>query len=134
MSVLSDICHSAAMRNLWTRAGVFGSMSMAFGSLLWSQKKTEPDQLFSSCSSADANLTSPYELKLVQVLFRHGARTPLKSIPDVMEVRFFFCLSSTHLILVFKEALCHIITCLSGHICFIKGPVGANPVAASSTH
>ncbi|KAK6485623.1 lysophosphatidic acid phosphatase type 6 [Huso huso] len=27
----------------------------------------------------------PYELKLVQVLFRHGARTPLKSIPDIQE-------------------------------------------------
>ncbi|KAM7380430.1 hypothetical protein PAMP_003725 [Pampus punctatissimus] len=64
-------------RNLWTKAGVFGSMSMAFGSLLWSQKKTESDQVH----------PSPYELKLVQVLFRHGARTPLKSIPDVMEVQ-----------------------------------------------
>ncbi|XP_038576602.1 lysophosphatidic acid phosphatase type 6 [Micropterus salmoides] len=75
------------MRNLWTKAGVFGSVSLAFGSMLWSQKKTESDQVASSCSSADANLSSPYELKLVQVLFRHGARTPLKSIPDVMEVQ-----------------------------------------------
>lgn len=46
---------------------------MAFGSVLWS--KTGADH------------TSPYDLKLVQVLFRHGARTPLKSIPDVMEVK-----------------------------------------------
>uniref|UniRef100_A0A671W9Y0 Acid phosphatase 6, lysophosphatidic n=1 Tax=Sparus aurata TaxID=8175 RepID=A0A671W9Y0_SPAAU len=53
------------MRSLWTKAGVVGSVSMAFGSM-W---------------------CSPYELKLVQVLFRHGARTPLKSIPDVMEVQ-----------------------------------------------
>uniref|UniRef100_A0A8P4KLW3 Acid phosphatase 6, lysophosphatidic n=1 Tax=Dicentrarchus labrax TaxID=13489 RepID=A0A8P4KLW3_DICLA len=51
------------MRTFWTKAGVLGSVSMAFGSI------------------------SPYELKLVQVLFRHGARTPLKSIPDVMEAQ-----------------------------------------------
>ncbi|XP_071374200.1 lysophosphatidic acid phosphatase type 6 [Centroberyx affinis] len=77
------------MRTLWTKAGVLGSVSvsMAFGSMLWSQKKTEPDQLSSSCTTGDTNPSSPYELKLVQVLFRHGARTPLKSIPDVMEVQ-----------------------------------------------
>lgn len=72
------------MRNLWTKAGVVGSVSMAFGSMLWSQKKTEPDQ---KCAGAEPNPSSPYQLKLVQVLFRHGARTPLKSIPDVMEVQ-----------------------------------------------
>ncbi|XP_029315690.1 lysophosphatidic acid phosphatase type 6 [Cottoperca gobio] len=75
------------MRNLWTKAGVFGSMSVAFGSMLWSQKKTELEQVASSCHSADTNPSSPYELKLVQVLFRHGARTPLKSIPDVIEAQ-----------------------------------------------
>uniref|UniRef100_A0A3P8W040 Acid phosphatase 6, lysophosphatidic n=1 Tax=Cynoglossus semilaevis TaxID=244447 RepID=A0A3P8W040_CYNSE len=52
------------MRNLLARVGVLGSVSAAFGSMF-----------------------SPYELKLVQVLFRHGARTPLKSIPNVMEVQ-----------------------------------------------
>uniref|UniRef100_UPI0037E739D1 lysophosphatidic acid phosphatase type 6 n=1 Tax=Semicossyphus pulcher TaxID=241346 RepID=UPI0037E739D1 len=75
------------MRYLWTRASVLGSVSVAFGSLLWSQKKTDSDQAASCSASADANPSSPYELKLVQVLFRHGARTPLKSIPDVMEVQ-----------------------------------------------
>ncbi|XP_037645046.1 lysophosphatidic acid phosphatase type 6 [Sebastes umbrosus] len=75
------------MRKLWTRAGVLGSMSVAFGSMLWSQKKTESDQFATSCASSDTNPGSSYELKLVQVLFRHGARTPLKSIPDVMEVQ-----------------------------------------------
>ncbi|XP_035532012.1 lysophosphatidic acid phosphatase type 6 [Morone saxatilis] len=75
------------MRTLWTKAGVLGSVSMAFGSMLWSQKKTEPDQTASHCTSTDTNPSSPYELKLVQVLFRHGARTPLKSIPDVMEAQ-----------------------------------------------
>ncbi|XP_054471466.1 lysophosphatidic acid phosphatase type 6 isoform X2 [Anoplopoma fimbria] len=74
------------MRNLWTKAGVLGSMSVAFGSMLWSQKQADSDQVASSCTSAYTNPSSPYELKLVQVLFRHGARTPLKSIPDVMEV------------------------------------------------
>ena len=67
---------------------------MAFGSMLRSQKKTESDQVASGCASADTNPSSPYKLKLVQVLFRHGARTPLKLIPDVMEVKLFFCVSS----------------------------------------
>ncbi|XP_070694054.1 lysophosphatidic acid phosphatase type 6 [Pempheris klunzingeri] len=75
------------MRKLWTKAGVFCSASMAFGSILWSQKKTESDQPSSCSSSTGTSLSSPYKLKLVQVLFRHGARTPLKSIPDVMEAQ-----------------------------------------------
>lgn len=75
------------MRNLWTKAGLFSSVSMAFGSILWSQKKTDADQTDSGCPPADTNTSSPYDLKLVQVLFRHGARTPLKSIPDVMEAQ-----------------------------------------------
>lgn len=75
------------MRKVWTKAGVFGSASVIFGSMLWSQKKTEPDHPASSSSPADTNTRSPYELKLVQVVFRHGARTPLKSIPDVMEAQ-----------------------------------------------
>ncbi|XP_033965783.1 lysophosphatidic acid phosphatase type 6 [Pseudochaenichthys georgianus] len=73
------------MRNLWTKAGVFGSVSMAFGSMLWSQKNPESDQASSPPGETDPS--SSYELKLVQVLFRHGARTPLKSIPDVMEAQ-----------------------------------------------
>ncbi|XP_022596112.1 lysophosphatidic acid phosphatase type 6 [Seriola dumerili] len=75
------------MKSLWTKAGVLGSVSIAFGSMLWSQKKTSSDQVAPSCTPADRNPGSPYKLKLVQVLFRHGARTPLKSIPDVMEVQ-----------------------------------------------
>ncbi|XP_042338201.1 lysophosphatidic acid phosphatase type 6-like, partial [Plectropomus leopardus] len=75
------------MRKLWSKAGVFGSVSVVFGSMLWSQKKTEPDHFASSCTPAETNTNSPYELKLVQVVFRHGARTPLKSIPDVMEAQ-----------------------------------------------
>lgn len=75
------------MRKLWGKAGLFGSVSIAFGSLLWSQQKTNPDHVDSHITPADTNSTSPYELKLVQVLFRHGARTPLKSIPDVMEAQ-----------------------------------------------
>ncbi|CAN9497670.1 unnamed protein product [Ophioblennius macclurei] len=75
------------MRKLLGRAGLFGSVSFAFGSLLWSQQKVDPGEVASSCTSADTSSSSPYELKLVQVLFRHGARTPLKSIPDVMEVQ-----------------------------------------------
>ncbi|XP_056145020.1 lysophosphatidic acid phosphatase type 6 isoform X2 [Lampris incognitus] len=77
------------MKKFWTKAGVLGSVSVsiAFGSVLWSQKKSEPDHVAFSCDFTNTNSDSLYELKLVQVLFRHGARTPLKSIPDVMEVQ-----------------------------------------------
>lgn len=71
---LLGVLHRRAMRAMWSRIGVVGPVSVAFGSVLWS---TRPG----------ADPTSPYDLKLVQVLFRHGARTPLKSIPDVMEVK-----------------------------------------------
>lgn len=84
----SGFVHSITMRTLWMKGGVLGSLSMAFGSMFWSQKNTESDQVASSCTSTDTNQSSPYELKLVQVLFRHGARTPLNSIPDGMEVKF----------------------------------------------
>lgn len=66
-----------AMRKLWTKRGIFVSVSIACGSALWwRQWKTN-----------GGSKSSPYQLKLVQVLFRHGARTPLKSIPDVLEVK-----------------------------------------------
>lgn len=74
------------MRGLWGGAAALGSVSMAFGSMLWSQQKTEPEKDATGCNS-DTNASSPYELKLVQILFRHGARTPLKSIPDVLEAQ-----------------------------------------------
>uniref|UniRef100_A0A3Q2CZC7 Acid phosphatase 6, lysophosphatidic n=1 Tax=Cyprinodon variegatus TaxID=28743 RepID=A0A3Q2CZC7_CYPVA len=55
---------------MWTvHSGLLGSVSVALGSMWWSHP------------------ASLYELKLVQVLFRHGARTPLKSMPDVLEAR-----------------------------------------------
>lgn len=75
-----------AMRKVWAKFGLFGPISISFGSLLWS-KKTESAQVASGCTSAETSQSSTYDLKLVQVLFRHGARTPLKSIPDVMEVK-----------------------------------------------
>ncbi|KAK7169178.1 hypothetical protein R3I93_005236 [Phoxinus phoxinus] len=56
---------------MWARVGLMGSV--ALGSTFWF-KKNKAEQ-------------SPYELKLIQVLFRHGARTPLKSIPDVLEAQ-----------------------------------------------
>uniref|UniRef100_A0A8C5GH54 Acid phosphatase 6, lysophosphatidic n=1 Tax=Gouania willdenowi TaxID=441366 RepID=A0A8C5GH54_GOUWI len=66
------------MKALWRQAGLFGSVSVAFGSIFWSQQNSIPP---------DTTPASPYQLKLVQVVFRHGARTPLKSIPDVMEAQ-----------------------------------------------
>uniref|UniRef100_A0A8B9GTR8 Acid phosphatase 6, lysophosphatidic n=1 Tax=Astyanax mexicanus TaxID=7994 RepID=A0A8B9GTR8_ASTMX len=56
------------MRSWWAPLSVLSTAGL--GSTFWWQKKADP-----------------YELKLVQVLFRHGARTPLKSIPDVLEAQ-----------------------------------------------
>ncbi|KAF4087290.1 hypothetical protein AMELA_G00094150 [Ameiurus melas] len=56
--------------------------------VFWAQQKnTEPVQEHLDLSNTPRSdqSSSQYELKLVQVLFRHGARTPLKSIPDVLE-------------------------------------------------
>ncbi|XP_035762503.1 lysophosphatidic acid phosphatase type 6 isoform X2 [Neolamprologus brichardi] len=80
-------CTSTAMRGLWGGAAALGSVSVAFGSMLWSQQKTKPEKAATGSNHADTNADSPYELKLVQILFRHGARTPLKSIPDIMEAQ-----------------------------------------------
>ena len=68
------VVHRRAMRIYASRIGIIGPVLTAFGSVLWS-------------TNTGAEPSSPYDLKLVQVLFRHGARTPLKSIPDVMEVK-----------------------------------------------
>ncbi|XP_037542425.1 lysophosphatidic acid phosphatase type 6 [Nematolebias whitei] len=75
------------MRNVLGTAGLLGSVSVAFSSMFWSQQKTDSTPESSDTPSSDTNSGSTYELKLVQVLFRHGARTPLKSIPDVMEAQ-----------------------------------------------
>lgn len=74
------------MRKVLVKAGLLTSVSAAFGSILWSQKTNESSPS-SGCSATNSDPASPYELQLVQVLFRHGARTPLKSIPDVMEAQ-----------------------------------------------
>ncbi|KAL7866002.1 hypothetical protein SRHO_G00112490 [Serrasalmus rhombeus] len=76
------------MRSWWTRLSVLGAAGL--GSTFWWQKKTEPVQTdldSSKTSPSSGQSSSQYELKLVQVLFRHGARTPLKSIPDVLEAQ-----------------------------------------------
>ncbi|XP_019750991.1 lysophosphatidic acid phosphatase type 6 [Hippocampus comes] len=65
------------MRKLWTKTGIFVSVSIACGSALW----------WRQWKANGGSKSSPYQLKLVQVLFRHGARTPLKSIPDVLEAQ-----------------------------------------------
>uniref|UniRef100_A0A1A7YC34 Acid phosphatase 6, lysophosphatidic n=1 Tax=Iconisemion striatum TaxID=60296 RepID=A0A1A7YC34_9TELE len=75
------------MSKLLTKAGLLGSASVALGSVFWPQQKTESEPVATSPPSSDPNSSSAYELKLVQVLFRHGARTPLKSIPDVLEAQ-----------------------------------------------
>lgn len=68
-----------------------GAMTTAIlgSAVFWAQRKnTEPEQANLDLTPSSKQSSSQYELKLVQVLFRHGARTPLKSIPDVLEVSF----------------------------------------------
>ncbi|XP_062861991.1 lysophosphatidic acid phosphatase type 6 [Trichomycterus rosablanca] len=66
---------------MWARVSAMATAALS-SSVFWAhQKDTEPN---GSHSTSDQS-SSQYELKLVQVLFRHGARTPLKSIPDVLE-------------------------------------------------
>jgi len=130
--------YSSAMRNLLGTAGLLGSVSAAFGSILWSQQKTESDLVPSDPCPADSISSSSYELKLVQVLFRHGARTPLKTIPDVMEVK--PCVSPTHSVPVSVEEVI-VLSCaisikniLSELVGLIKGPVGPLALGASVSY
>lgn len=107
------------MRNIWRTAKVLGP---ALGALLWSKKHT-----------ADSNPSSDYELKLVQVLFRHGARTPLKSIPGVMEVWPSFSLSDRTRRRQQQRPKIHVTCCLNLFVS-PKGPVGAKPPGPAGAH
>ncbi|XP_018584026.1 lysophosphatidic acid phosphatase type 6-like [Scleropages formosus] len=73
------------MRPLWIGAGVLGSMALS--SVLWAQRSNKAAQTHPDGLRESRGQDVHYELKLVQVLFRHGARTPLKSIPDVLEAQ-----------------------------------------------
>lgn len=125
---LVSFVHSTAMRGLWGGAAALGSVSVAFGSMLWSQQKTKPEKAATGSNRADTSADSPYELKLVQILFRHGARTPLKSIPDVMEVK----LSSVKSMFCRKWCFTH--EKKLQILFFNKGPVGANAFGATAAH
>lgn len=103
------------MRNVLGKAGLLGSVSVAFSSMIWSQQKTKSEPGSSNSPTSDTNPGSTYELKLVQVLFRHGARTPLKSIPDVMEVKLQVSVFSQFI------QMCYCIWwCLCEIICFVS--------------
>ncbi|XP_054830966.1 lysophosphatidic acid phosphatase type 6 isoform X3 [Eublepharis macularius] len=58
--------------SLWTRAGVLGALACC----VHGRRR----------ALAEASRKDQPELKLVLVLFRHGARTPLRAIPDVEQV------------------------------------------------
>ncbi|MFT7799485.1 lysophosphatidic acid phosphatase type 6 [Arapaima gigas] len=73
------------MRPAWVRACVLGSA--AFSSVLWKQRRNKAAQMDPDDVRENQDQHHHYELKLIQVLFRHGARTPLKSIPDVLEAQ-----------------------------------------------
>ncbi|XP_061483971.1 lysophosphatidic acid phosphatase type 6 [Rhineura floridana] len=65
--------------SLWARVGILGTLAYCVASKR--RVLAEPRRSKTPRSSND-----PLELKLVQVLFRHGARTPLRPIPDVEQV------------------------------------------------
>lgn len=122
------LVYSSAMRNVLGTAGLLGSVSVAFSSMFWSQQKTELKPGSSNTPSSDTNPDSAYELKLVQVLFRHGARTPLKSIPDVMEVKQVSVCSQL------VQTCCFLMSVYNSLFCLIKGPVGPNTPGTTTTH
>nr|XP_006639159.1 PREDICTED: lysophosphatidic acid phosphatase type 6 [Lepisosteus oculatus] len=64
--------------NVWARVGIAGAVTGA--ALYWHQSRATP-----AAAAPKTRDPDQYELKLVQALFRHGARTPLKSIPGVPE-------------------------------------------------
>lgn len=77
-AVLTD-CAFWSM-NLWARVGVLGTLVCCVHSTR--RALAEPRGGKQPRSSTDQ-----MELKLVQVLFRHGARTPLRPIPSAEQVR-----------------------------------------------
>lgn len=102
--------------------------------VFWAQQKnTEPVQanLDLTNTPRSDHSSSPYELKLVQVLFRHGARTPLKSIPDVLEVRFTFFFKWGSLLNKSSKALPniaahgHVVVCLYIGLLVFPGTLGS---------
>ncbi|XP_039189736.1 lysophosphatidic acid phosphatase type 6 [Crotalus tigris] len=66
--------------DLWARAGMVGALSCYVH-----RKKSVLAEAGKSNGESGSNRGRP-ELKLVQVLFRHGARTPLRPIPGVDQV------------------------------------------------
>ncbi|OCT91329.1 hypothetical protein XELAEV_18014380mg [Xenopus laevis] len=66
--------------SLWARAGLLGSVIY-----LLHRKKTVLTEVKQSCCGVGRH-GHEYELKLVQVIYRHGARTPLKPIPHEDQV------------------------------------------------
>lgn len=65
---------------LWARVGMVGALSCYVH-----RKKSVLAEAGKSNGESGSNRGRP-ELKLVQVLFRHGARTPLRPIPGVEQV------------------------------------------------
>ncbi|XP_043928043.1 lysophosphatidic acid phosphatase type 6 isoform X2 [Protopterus annectens] len=65
------------MNRLAVTAGLVGSAALSGIAYVWKK----PAEHFKDTTPLTGVDLSQYELKLVQVLFRHGARTPLKPIP-----------------------------------------------------
>ncbi|XP_039599604.1 lysophosphatidic acid phosphatase type 6 isoform X2 [Polypterus senegalus] len=65
----------------WTKGSFFATVTCAVAGAYWLYEKRR----ISLDTVGGAARPSEYELKLVQVLFRHGARTPLKSLPGTLQ-------------------------------------------------
>ncbi|XP_056415731.1 lysophosphatidic acid phosphatase type 6 isoform X2 [Hyla sarda] len=72
--------HSVHTMNIWARAGLVGSISYYLH-----KKRTALAELGRGAGQLGTE-DRDYELKLVQVVYRHGARTPLKPIPHNEQV------------------------------------------------
>ncbi|KAG2456972.1 PPA6 phosphatase, partial [Polypterus senegalus] len=66
----------------WTKGSFFATVTCAVAGAYWLYEKRR----ISLDTVGGAARPSEYELKLVQVLFRHGARTPLKSLPGTLQL------------------------------------------------
>ncbi|XP_062982852.1 lysophosphatidic acid phosphatase type 6 [Elgaria multicarinata webbii] len=70
--------------SLWARVGILGTLAYCVHSK--GRALAEPVRSRAPGGGGDSSSNDPLELKLVLVLFRHGARTPLRPIPDVEQV------------------------------------------------
>lgn len=95
----------------WTAGGL--SFAGALGAWVYYKRNDYDDDDIKPEKVATKVKKSDLRLKQVQVIFRHGARTPIHLIPNVDEVSFFFAYAILIIILFrflkvfFGKIICH---------------------------